>query len=495
MTSDGHHEPVSRPGAVFGFKPGAVFAVTLAASALVYFYRLGGGALGASEAYSAWAAAKPSVRAIVSIPVLLDPGKQVFYYVVLHYFSRVFGLGEASVRALSALSALAALALLFALGRAMFSEPVAAVATVLWAFNPIIVIFSHRARMYPMFVAAALAHLILLWRIRFTGDWRRTLGCGVAGAVAVYTHLAALVLIGAEAAMLARDAHLGRRAKAPWIALAIALLLFAPYLPVFLVQYRTLVYGHWLDWIGTPHNYPAATRAVAVALAAALGLAFVFGPALEAGAGEPLRWCVAWSVLPLVAFVAGSIAIRPMLHIRYLVPCLATGVLAAARLLESLGSRIRNLTAAGFTVAMLMGMPYFLPGDELWPRIAAEIAAGGAPGEPVFFESGFLSPGVAARSSNGGFPDGYYRIPFDYYFHGPNPRVVVPGLDPGAARKTITKLVAEARGGWLVTWKEEPAARAELPDSSTFTTVERLRAPVLALYRIGPRAAAVAPGR
>ncbi len=471
---------------LFGLSPISLFAATIAASVAVYFFRLGG-ALGASEAYSAWAAAKPSARAIIAIPVLLDPGKQIFYYIVLHYFSLVFGLGEASIRSVSALSALASVVLVFALGRAMFDDPVAAIAAALWAFDPIIVIFSHRARMYSMFAAVALAHLILFWRARTQPDWRRTLGCGVTGAALIYTHLAGLSLIGAEAAMLVRDAYLGRRAKAPWIALGIALALFGPYLPIFLEQTRTLVYGHWLDWIGTPHHYSIATKAMVLAIAGGLGFALVFGPAFEDDADEPLRWILAWTVLPLAAFGATSIVIRPMFHIRYLLPCLSTGSLAVARMLESLGSRRRNLAAAGLVTVMVLAVPIVSRGDETWRTIAAEIASEGPQAEPVFFESGFLSRGESAKVPNGGFPDGFYRVPFEYYFRGPNPRVVVPGFDPVAARETIAKLTVRARGGWLVTWKEEPEAQAELPDSGVFKTTEKLRQPALALYHIEPR--------
>jgi hypothetical protein len=83
-----------------------IFALTMAAAAGLYFYRLGAASLGASEAYSAWAAAMASPLSIIRIPVPLDPGKQVFYYILLHYFTGVFGLSEASLRMLSAISAL-----------------------------------------------------------------------------------------------------------------------------------------------------------------------------------------------------------------------------------------------------------------------------------------------------------------------------------------------------------------------------------------------------
>ena len=59
----------------------------MVAAAALYFFRLGAASLGASEAYSAWAAAMPGVGAIIHMPVPLDPGKQVFYYILLHYFT------------------------------------------------------------------------------------------------------------------------------------------------------------------------------------------------------------------------------------------------------------------------------------------------------------------------------------------------------------------------------------------------------------------------
>src|SRR5271166_4834948 len=70
---------------VIELDPMTVFALTIVAAAVLYFYRLGAASLGASEAYSAWAAAMPSALSIIQIPVSLDPGKQVFYYILLHY--------------------------------------------------------------------------------------------------------------------------------------------------------------------------------------------------------------------------------------------------------------------------------------------------------------------------------------------------------------------------------------------------------------------------
>ncbi len=252
------------------FEPTTIFAFTLIAAAALYFYRLGAASLGASEAYSAWAAAMPSAWSIIHIPVPLDPGKQVFYYILLHYFTGMFGLGEASLRTLSAVAAVVTLVILFTLARSMFNDSVAASACVLWAFNPVITLLARRARMYPMFAGIALTHFMLLWQVRRKPTWPRTVVCGFFGALAIYTHLAGLFLVGAEAVMLLRDFFRGRRDPMPWIALVIALVLFLPYFPIFSTQSQALVYGHWLDWIGTGYNFNVAGKALVAILAAAI---------------------------------------------------------------------------------------------------------------------------------------------------------------------------------------------------------------------------------
>ncbi len=147
-------------------RPLEIFAAIFVAAGFIYSFHLGTDALGASEAYSAWAAAKPGIGAIVRTPVLHDPGKQVFYYVVLHYYTRIFGLSEISLRSLSVIFSLTTLVLVFAIGCEMFDDNTALAAAAIWAFNPLAVVFAHTARMYPMLIAVALAQLLMLWRVR-----------------------------------------------------------------------------------------------------------------------------------------------------------------------------------------------------------------------------------------------------------------------------------------------------------------------------------------
>jgi len=141
------------------------------------------------------------------------------------------------------------------------------------------------------------------------------------------------------------------------------------------------------------------------------------------------------------------------------------------------------ILAAGFVVACLIMLPFARSKPQPWRDLAGQVAGGGA-SEPVFFESGFISNANTANVPNGGFPFGYYSVPFDYYFKGTNPRIVIPGFDAAAARMTIGERVSAASGGWLVSWKDRDGVKSELPDANRFRVVETYRQPHLAIYRI-----------
>jgi hypothetical protein len=463
-------------------RPFEIFAAIFVAAGFIYSFHLGTDALGASEAYSAWAAAKP-VGAIMRTPVLHDPGKQVFYYVVLHYYTRIFGLSEISLRSLSVIFSLTTLALVFAIGCEMFDDNTALAAAAMWAFNPLAVVFAHRARMYSMLIALALAQLLTLWRVRNRPRAGNAVLCGVVGAALIYTHLGGILFIGAGVAMLIRDYLGGRQNQMTWLAMAITLALFVPYAPVARAQSETLIAGHWLGYLGTGYEYPLPIKVVFAIGAAAVALWFVVGRVSGPGGDGQLMWLGAWTILPGLMLGAGSIVIRPMFNLRYVAPSTATLALLVAAGLARVSVYWRNLLVAGFALACLILLPFDRTDPQPWREMAARVTEGGS-SDPVFFESGFVATGNAQSVANGGFPFGYYSVPFDYYFRGSNPRIAIPGFDSAAARMTIEERVLSAGGGWLVSWKDRDAVKSELPDANRFSVMERFKGEHLAVYRI-----------
>lgn len=474
------------PMAARSRRPLEIFAAIFVAAGFIYSFHLGTDALGASEAYSAWAAGKPGIGAIVRTPVLHDPGKQVFYYVVLHYYTRIFGLSEVSLRSLSVIFSLTTLVLVFAIGCEMFDDNTALAAAAIWAFNPLAVVFAHTARMYPLFITISLAQVLMLWRVRVRPGIANGIACGILGAALPYTHMAGLLILGAECAILLRDAARGRRDTMAWIAIAVAIILFVPYLPIAIQQSRDLIYGHSLDYMGPPPTYSLAVKAAAGLAAAGVALWLIFGRSVETRDEEPIRFFVLWIGLPPLAFLVGSVILHPMFNLRYLSPGLAAASLLIAASLGGWNVKWRNLLAAGFALACLIVLPFDRPQPQPWRDFAAEVSADGGPSDPIFFEAGYVSNGNTANIPNGGFPFGYYSVVFNYYFRGANPRIAIPGFDSAAARMTIEKRVSSAGGGWIVSWKDGDAVKTELPDSKRFDAAEKYRGDHLAFYRITP---------
>ncbi len=458
-------------------------ALLLAGAAAYILGICGHHPFGTDEAYSTWAASKPGVSAIIAIPVLYDPGKQLFYYVVLHYFAQLCGYSEIAARSLSLLFALGALGLVYALAYDLFDAEIGVAALAIWVFNPLAVFFAYQARGYSMFLFVGLAQMMALWRLRAAPTAGRTALCGVLSAALLYTHMGGVLILGGEVAMLVRDLVRGRRTPQVWVAIGIAALFFAPYLPIALTQSRELVTGHWLDWVGTP-DFSLTIKIAAGCVAGLVGVLMVFGPGFEHRPDEPLRWLAAWTLLPILALLAGSIMVRPMFSVRYVVPSFAALTILVAGGLTIWNVKLRNLAAGGFALACLLLIRSDYPGTEPWPQLAAMIAAERNPAQPIFFESGFTAHGAAEGIANGGFPLGYYAVPFDYYFHGPNPRLTIPGYDPLAARATVETEVRARGGGWLVSWKDEVAP--ELPDARHFRVTRIANQPPLAVYRIVP---------
>jgi len=119
----------------------------VAAATVAYSYHLGDHALGPSEAYSALAAAQPTVRGVAENAMQFDPGKPVLYHLLLHWFCESFGASEAALGAFSLIFGLGSVALVFAYGVELFGPQVGLAAAAIWAFNPLAVLCARWARM------------------------------------------------------------------------------------------------------------------------------------------------------------------------------------------------------------------------------------------------------------------------------------------------------------------------------------------------------------
>jgi hypothetical protein len=437
--------------------------ILLLAAAVVYSSGLGR-TLGASEAYSALAASQPTVDLVARKAMTLDPGKPVLYHLVLHYFSACFGPGEASLRAMSVIFGLSSVALLYLLADELFGPVVALAAALIWAFNPLAVLFADWARMYSMFIALTLAHLLFMAKLRRNPSTGHSVICGLLGAAMLYTHLGGVLILAAESAMIVRDFWVRGKSNS-WPAVVIAIALFSPFIPVAVTQSQSLLFDHWLDWIGAQRpQLSFGVKATLVLAIATAGLWFVFASRSSEERSEALRWCMAVALMPILLMVGASVLVRPMFQVRYLAPCWALSAVAIAFAVDAMGTRLRRLGVLAITGLFVALIPFYQnAGTDPWRDIARQVDTSAAPTEAVVFEAGFFGPDHTIGGPASGFPDGYYRVPFDFYFHAANPRTAVPASDPRAARRQISDELDKAGGVWLISGKKLSEAMNEVP--------------------------------
>jgi hypothetical protein len=231
------------------------------------------------------------------------------------------------------------------------------------------------------------------------------------------------------------------------------------------------------------------SKTLMVLVAVALMLVLVFGSQLESDNREPVRFCVLWLTIPILALGGVSITLRPVFSPRYIAPAAPALALLTARALEIFGGRVRNLSTAGIVTAFTVLFFFCRAGRyEPWRDIARQVAAGGS-AQPVFFESPLEAQGIRNRAEGDeefdtDFPTGYFKVPFDYYFKGPNSRRVINPFDAARARQEIGDAVVEVGGAWLVSGSNELNTRKEIPESAHFRTRRVLQARDVSLYHL-----------
>ncbi|KRT77655.1 MAG: hypothetical protein XU14_C0008G0043 [Armatimonadetes bacterium CSP1-3] len=420
--------------------PFAVAAVLLVGAG-VRFWGLGTKSLWFDETYSVFIAR----QALVDIPRMLQTydTHPPLHYVLLHVWMALFGSGEASIRIPSVLASVGAILLTFFLGRRLAGDRVGLLAAALLAVSPFQVTSAQEARMYPFLTLFGLGASYALWLALEEGRRRHWTAYALLMVLALYTHHFAFLLLGAQAvyvlATYRRKAAVGR-----WfLSLAVVAVAYLPLVPTFLAQMGTgrgwpdfrppfglraltdmmgmFSFGGGLFGMGTYFRVgalPLEYRAAIILPFAILGLAGA------AGLEEWRRrgFILSYWLVPVVTVSVISLQWN-MFYQRYfsfvLPPfliLLAAGVFYVAERMRGTGKVVTTvsllLVLAAFNLPVLANL-YREPSTYDWRAAAQHVSAKAGPKDFILFIPGFA------------------RIPFQYYFSGPQ---VQASLNPKLLR-------------------------------------------------------------
>ncbi len=314
-------------------------------------------------------------------PALVHDGAPPLFYVVLHFWMRIFGSSTAAVRALSGtlgviaigLGALAARAWAPSATRARLLGGLGAVVV---ASSPFAIRYSTEVRMYALTIVLGLLAVVLA-----APAWRdptpiRLVGIAIVTAGLLYTQywaffLVAVVGAGLLLAAVRGTAAVTRPARRLLLAVIVGVALFLPWWPTFSTQ---------LAHTGTPWDVPTTivaglrrsalafggtgwVRWIVTAVAAALA---IFGWWRAPDGSGPSRWSAgAVGVATIVVGVAGSVLADSGFQDRYVAvafPFLAVAVVFGAGAVAD--TRVRVAAVAVLAVAGLVAGGHAVRADR-----------------------------------------------------------------------------------------------------------------------------------
>jgi mannosyltransferase len=218
------------------------FAAIFIVAAVIRIATINNQSLWADEALTAYEAPLPFGAMINT--VLHTETTPPLYFVVIWFWTKVFGTSEVALRAISTIAGIATVAIAYQCARELVSRWAGVVAAALVAVNPYLVWYSQEARSYMLLVALTAAGF--LWFIRARDDpSRRNLAWWAAlSSLAVMTHFFAGFAVAPEALWLL----LKWRERIVWAAVGVVAVAQVAMAPIAIADTSA---SHGTSWIGS----------------------------------------------------------------------------------------------------------------------------------------------------------------------------------------------------------------------------------------------------
>jgi 4-amino-4-deoxy-L-arabinose transferase-like glycosyltransferase len=307
------------------------------------------------------------------------------YFLTLDGWVAQIGESDLAARMLSAACAMLGLATLYAVGVQLFDRWTALLALIVMGTSSFFVYYGREARMYSLLLALASLSMWAYWRWQRDPSRLRTIIYAISMAALFYTHYYGLLIVATQVLhlWLVAPKQLGR-----WLLCgSIALLLLAPWLPVWIEQVRLHPHGPLAQ--PTPTNESTVTWLILMltsGLSIWMTTPYVLGRALLqiSRYRSALLLLLAWLFLTPISVLAANAYIAPLYQPRYII-----GILPALALLIAYGLRhvcwkpLAVILLIGLVGVQLLAYSTFWPSRPHWKESMASMIAARQPGEPT----------------------------------------------------------------------------------------------------------------
>lgn len=380
------------PPALIALAGGMVLA------AILGLHNLAGRDLWFDEAFSVWVARLDGSRLLHE--VLRGDPSQGLYYLLLHLWLPV-GESEAAVRSLSVIFGVATVPFLYLTAKELFGHKIAATAALLLPLNSFFIEQSQEARGYSLVIFLVTVSTYLYVRAATTANIGLWIAYSVVGALAVFTHLYALFVLGAHA-MVSFLFHGDRKRRSSMVLIGGAVLVVGVIVALPII--KVVVGGGRYSWIWFSSGDELVSQIGLLVgqkgvlllfylFVACIGVAVLVQNLANRGGDKTWRFSIpaSWFFIPIVASMIGSF-ITPMFVPRYLSVCVPGLVLLIAigaweikpRFLTGLTMGTIIVTSAISLNSWYSDPPYFK--SRPWKTASSYLLTNAEDGDVVLFD-------------------------------------------------------------------------------------------------------------
>jgi uncharacterized membrane protein len=179
------------------------------------------------------------------------------YHILLHYWINLFGDSEFSTRFMSVLFGLVAIFMIYKVGSLILDEEAGILSALLLALSSFHIYYSQEARMYSLMVLLTLLSMYFFLKILSNRNVIDVVGYALSSTFLIYTHYFGLFIILAQNIyiftlfLLKEDDY--KQTFKRWVPLQlIIIVLFSPWIMVFIRQVLLAQSGYGIGWMPMP---------------------------------------------------------------------------------------------------------------------------------------------------------------------------------------------------------------------------------------------------
>jgi len=178
-----------------------------------------------------------------------------FFYLILHYWMKLFGQTEAGLRTLSTVFGVLLVIALFFIGRKLFTTEVGIYAALFAAISPIHIMYSQEVRMYTLLSFISVLSMYFFLQFILGGKKTQLFWYTVATTVCLYTHNYGFFLLPAQLLILCIFRR-ERKTLITWlVGTGCVILAYLVWLSVFLNQLKNGTHYAWIQYFWERYGF------------------------------------------------------------------------------------------------------------------------------------------------------------------------------------------------------------------------------------------------